>query len=549
MPQYAGREAFLSILLDEGIDYLFGNPGTTELPIMAALPELPQLQYVLGLQESIVVAMADGYSRASGRLTACNVHVAPGLGNAMGAIYNARWVGSPVIITAGQQEQGHGLTEPLLYDPLPPIAAPLVKWSTEVTRLQDLPRILRRAAKIAMSPPTGPVFISMPGDILNDTAELDLGRSTRIDSVVRPSDKAIRMLARKLVAAKKLAIVAGHELSTTDSLDEAAALASTLGVPVYQQTVIHGAHFYSLHDCYIGSLSRDQKKVRGILENFDTVLFLGADVLRMSVDSNIEPLPDGVAVLQIAERSHELGKNYPADIAINAHPGETLRALIPVLEKMCNAAKVALSMESIKKDNWTARRAVLQQQLASLGSASPISGDYLMRQLAQVLPENTVLVDEGLTSSRYLTELVPYRDAKSYFGLASGGIGFAAAGVVGMQLAQPERPHVAVIGDGSSLYSIQALWTAAHLKLPITYVIANNRSYRILKQRVQAYHGIQEFIGMDFNDPPIDFVKLAESLGVTAKRVVDVGDLDGALAESVGSRETALIDVWIDSAL
>ena len=144
---------------------------------------------------------------------------------------------------------------------------------------------------------------------------------------------------------------------------------------------------------------------------------------------------------------------------------------------------------------------------------------------------------------------MPYRDAKSYFGLASGGIGFAAAGVVGMQLAQPERPHVAVIGDGSSLYSIQALWTAAHLKLPITYVIANNRSYRILKQRVQAYHGIQEFIGMDFNDPPIDFVKLAESLGVTAKRVVDVGDLDGALAESVGSRETALIDVWIDSAL
>ena len=261
MPQYAGREAFLSILLDEGIDYLFGNPGTTELPIMAALPELPQLQYVLGLQESIVVAMADGYSRASGRLTACNVHVAPGLGNAMGAIYNARWVGSPVIITAGQQEQGHGLTEPLLYDPLPPIAAPLVKWSTEVTRLQDLPRILRRAAKIAMSPPTGPVFISMPGDILNDTAVLDLGRSTRIDSVVRPSDKAIQVLAKKLVAAKKLAIVAGHELSTTDSLDEAAALASTLGVPVYQQTVIHGAHFYSCL-LYTSPSPRDRTRSR-----------------------------------------------------------------------------------------------------------------------------------------------------------------------------------------------------------------------------------------------------------------------------------------------
>ncbi len=549
MTQYAGREAFLSILLDEGIDYLFGNPGTTELPIMAALPELPQLQYVLGLQESIVVAMADGYSRASGRLTACNVHVAPGLGNAMGAIYNARWVGSPVIITAGQQEQGHGLTEPLLYDPLPPLAAPLVKWSTEVTRLQDLPRILRRAAKIAMTPPTGPVFISMPGDILNATAELDLGRSTRVDAVVRPSDSAINSLAKKLIKAKKLAIVAGHELSTTESLDEAAALASTLGVPVYQQTVIHGAHFYSLHDCYIGSLSRDQKKVRGILEQFDTVLFLGADVLRMSVDSDIEPLPEHIEVLQIAERAHELGKNYAADIAINAHPGETLRALIPVLAQMANASNVTASIETIKKDNWTARQEVLQQQLDGFKSASPIHGDYLMRQLAKALPDNAVLVDEGLTSSRYLTDLVPYRDAKSYFGLASGGIGFAVAGVVGMQLAQPERPHVAVIGDGSSLYGIQALWTAAHLRLPITYVIANNRGYRILKQRVQAYHGTQEFIGMDFNDPSIDFVKLAESMGVTAKRVVDVSELDSALAESIASDKTTLIDVWIDSAL
>ena len=549
MTQYAGREAFLSILLDEGIDYLFGNPGTTELPVMAALPGLPQLQYVLGLQESIVVAMADGYSRASGKLSACNVHVAPGLGNAMGAIYNARWVGSPVIITAGQQEQGHGLTEPLLYDPLPPLADPLVKWSVEVTRLQDLPRILRRAAKIAMAPPTGPVFISMPGDILNAIAELDLGHSTRVDAVVRPSDESISALAKRLVDAEKLAIVAGHELATTNSLHEAGLLASALGAPVYQQTVIHGAHFHSLHDCYIGSLSRDQKKVRGILEQYDTVLFLGSDVLRMSVDSDIEPLPEHVAVLQIAERSHELAKNYPADIAINAHPGETIRALLPAVTQLVDADKIAAAVNTIKQDNWTTRRQALQEKLQGLVTSKPINADYLMRQIAMALPDNAVLVDEGLTSSRHLTDLVPYRDAKSYFGLASGGIGFAVAGVIGMQLAQPDRPHVAVIGDGSSLYGIQALWTAVHLKLPITYIIANNRGYKILKQRVQAYHGTQEFIGMDFDDPAIDFVKLAESMGVCAKRVVNVDELDGVLAESIASDQTVLIDVWIDGAL
>lgn len=167
----------MSLLADGGIEYLFGNPGTTELAIMDALSQQPEISYVLGLQESIVVAMADGYAHASNRLSACNVHVAPGLGNAMGALYSAKFYGSPLIVTAGEQEQGHGLMEPMLYDPLVPIAQPLVKWAVEVSRLQDLPRIVRRAAKIAMSPPTGPVFISLPGDILDAQSPLDLGAS------------------------------------------------------------------------------------------------------------------------------------------------------------------------------------------------------------------------------------------------------------------------------------------------------------------------------------------------------------------------------------
>ena len=162
MSHLFGRQAFVELLISEGVTHLFGNPGTTELPIMQALPDYPGLKFVLGLQEAVVMGMADGYARASRQLTAANVHVAPGLGNAMGALYNAKFTGSPVILTAGQQEQGHGLLEPLLYDNLTSMAAPLVKWSIEVTRLQDLPRIMRRAAKIAMTPPTGPVFISLP---------------------------------------------------------------------------------------------------------------------------------------------------------------------------------------------------------------------------------------------------------------------------------------------------------------------------------------------------------------------------------------------------
>ena len=212
MNRITGRSAFLALLKDEGITHLFGNPGTTELPIMHALKDHPDLTYVMAMQESLVVAIADGFSRASGRLVACNVHVAPGLGNAMGSLYNAQFTGTPMILTAGQQEQGHGLMEPLLYGPLVRMAEPLVKWAVEVTRLEDLPRIVRRAAKIATTPPTGPVFISLPGDILNAEAGIELGASTRVDTRVRPSDDAVRALAQRLLRAERPVIIVGDEI-------------------------------------------------------------------------------------------------------------------------------------------------------------------------------------------------------------------------------------------------------------------------------------------------------------------------------------------------
>ncbi|MDE0408795.1 MAG: thiamine pyrophosphate-binding protein, partial [Alphaproteobacteria bacterium] len=252
----SGRSAFLAVLKDEGVTHLFGNPGTTELPIMHALTEQTDLGYVLGLQESVVVAMADGYARASGKLAACNVHVAPGLGNAIGALYTASQSGSPIIVTAGQQEQGHGLTEPLLYAPLTPIAEPVVKWAVEVSRIEDLPRILRRAAKVATTPPTGPVFISLPGDILNRHEAIDLGQATRVDARARPSDEALAAMADRIAVAANPVILAGHETATGGALDAAARFAELLGAPVYQQSVPQGAHFPSEHPCFMGALTR-----------------------------------------------------------------------------------------------------------------------------------------------------------------------------------------------------------------------------------------------------------------------------------------------------
>jgi benzoylformate decarboxylase len=547
-----GRCAFLELLEDEGVTHLFGNPGTTELPIMDALVAHPDMRYVLGLQESIVVAMADGYSRASGRLSACNVHVAPGLGNALGALYNAAWYGSPIIVTAGQQQLGFGLTEPLLSGPLVAMATPLVKWAVEVTRLGDLPLIVRRAAKIALTPPTGPVFISLPGDILNDETRLALGQATRVETTVLPTQKSLERLADRMLEASNPVIVSGHEVATGDALDEVESVAELLGAPVYQQTVPYATHFRSEHPAFMGSLGRDQPRVRELLEPHDLMICLGADVLRMSVWHSVEPMPPGMKVIQIGQRDWEFGKNYPAQIALRADLRSTLQALAPVLgarRSSKRAEQAAKRIAALAEDNWSTRRAKLREQTLALPESSPIRPERIMLQIAETLPDDAMVVEEGLVSARSLHDFLALRDTQGFFGLASGGIGFAIAGAIGIQLAQPLRPLVAVIGDGSAMYSIQALWTAAHLKLPITYIICNNRSYRILKERLLAYKGMaatnQSFTGMDFHDPPIDFVALAQSMGVTARRITELDAFVPALEKALAHDGPDLLDVVV----
>src|SRR5919197_649475 len=343
MKTITGRAAFLELLIDEGVTHLFGNPGTTELAIMEVVPRYPQLKFVLGLQEAIVVGMADGYARASGRLAAANVHVMPGLGNAMGALYNAKFSGSPIILTAGQQEQGHGLLEPMLYEPLVPVAQPLAKWAVEATRAADLPRIIHRAAKIALTPPTGPVFLSLPGDVLDETLQLDMGRPVRVDSAARPSDAALAAIAEMLAAAKRPAILAGQELAMRDAFGEASQCAELLGAAVYGSSIPYAAPFPAEHGAYMGALTRQQPQVRKTLEGHDLLLVLGADLLRMSVHSPVEPLPPDLRVIRISERAHELGKNYRTDLAVQADVKETLRALLPLLKIDRQAAEQRLA--------------------------------------------------------------------------------------------------------------------------------------------------------------------------------------------------------------
>lgn len=543
-----GRDAFLRVLKDEGVVKMFGNPGTTELPIMHALSSAPEMGYVLGLQEAVVIAMADGYARASYKLVSCNVHVAPGLGNAIGSIYTSMMSGTPMIVTAGQQEQGHGLTEPLLYAPLVPIAQPVVKWAVEVNRIEDLPRILRRAAKVATTAPTGPVFISLPGDILNNEAAIDLGEATRVDTAVRPSDAALENLAKRLLAAKKPVILAGHEIATADAFAEAEALAETLGAPVLQQTVAWGAHFPSEHPAYIGALNRDQKYVRSVLSPYDLMLCVGADLLKMSVWSETEPLPETTKVAMIGQRDWEMGKNFPAEIALRADVKETLKALVPLLKMLGGAAlakRAKASMAEIAPRNWSAQRAQRKAKVAT-PEGKLLPAEWVMMRMSEKLPKDAIVVEEGLTSTTTLPIYFPFRDRNSFFGNVSGGIGWGIAAAVGIQIAEPKRRVIAVIGDGSAMYSITALWSAANQKLPVIFLIANNEGYQILKNRLKLFHGNDTPIGMDFNDPPMNVTKIAEGFGVAAERVDTAAGFDAAMDKALARTDgPSLIEVMV----
>ena len=544
-----GRSAFLQLLVDEGVSHLFGNPGTTELPLMEVISRYPQLRYVLGLQESVVLAMADGYSRASGRLSACNLHCAPGLGHAMGALYNAKFSGSPVLVTAGQHEIGHGLTEPLLYADLVAIAQPLVKWAVAVERIEDLPRIVHRAAKIALAPPTGPVFISLPGSILDDEAAIDMGSPSRVERATRPADGVIADMAARILRAERPVIVAGKELADHHAFDEACRFAECIGAPVYLSSVPYNARFPATHPLNMGEITRNQERVRATLSEHDLLVCLGGDLLRMSLHSRTDPLPDAMPLLHICERDWELGKNYATEIAICANVKETLRALLPVLESAKTPAYEAAAAgrrAAIEPKNWSARRARHIAALAAKKDATPIWTEYLMARISEVIPAGAIVVEEAVSSASGLATVLKSDDPRSFYGIASGGLGFALPGAIGVSLAHPGRPVVGVLGDGSAMYTIQGLWTAAHLRLPITYIIVNNRGYRIIKDRLLALRHTDAFVGMDLKDPAIDFVALGAGMGVRTARITDPAEIDGVLTRMMKGDGPSLIDVAVE---
>jgi len=554
MAYISGKQAFLEILKSEGVSVMFGNPGTTELPLMDGLAREPNIRYVLALQEAAAIAMADGYAEASGGLAAVNVHVSPGLGNAMGMLYDAWKAGAPMLLTAGQHDQCFTTTEPILWSDLPPVAQPWVKWSVEARRLEDLPRIVRRATKTALAHPTGPVFLSLPVDVLNAERDLELGAATRVAPRLVGDRAAVDEAARKLVAADRPLLVAGDFVAQSDALAELVTLAELVGAPVMSECVPSTCSFPFTHPLYAGPMPRLAPQIRALLMRHDLLFSVGGDLFTLSLPSDVEPMPYGLDVVHLDVDPWQLGKNYAASVAIQGDAKGTLLELIEAVRRHAGAQghPAAAPRQAALAAQHARERAELERRAAKEAARVPMAPLALVAAIARAVPHNVTIVDESISSGHGIRQLMPCADARAFFGLRGGGIGWGLPAALGVKLALPERPVVALVGDGSAMYTAQGLWTAARESLAVVYVIFNNVSYRILKQRTLALKGFSAaddvYVAMDLDRPTIDFVGLAKSLGVPGERVDKSADVGPAIGRGLTSAGPYLIDAVIDPA-
>src|SRR5215213_3609153 len=429
MPRISGKRAFLELLKQEGVEVLFGNPGTTELPLMDAFAVDRDIRYVLALQEAAAMAMADGYAQASGKLAVVNLHVAPGLGNAMGMLYDAQKSAAPVLVTAGQHDQGFNVTEPILWADLPTLARPLVKWSAEVHRLADLPRMIHRAAKTALAPPTGPVFLSLPADVLNAEEEIDLGAPTRVAPQIRGDRAAIEAAATLLAKAERPLIMAGDAVAQSRAHAELVELAELIGAPVYPEGIANTASFPASHPLFRGAIVRLAPAIRTILAEHDVLFSAGGDLFTLSLPSDVDPVPEGLSIVHLDTDPWELGKNYPAEVAILGSPKATLPELTALVrERMSSGARARARerLDAATRRNLSEREALAERGRADHGR-TPIQPLALLAAIGAMLPRDAVVVEEALSSGGGMRQLIRSDDPQSFFGLRGGGRGQARA--------------------------------------------------------------------------------------------------------------------------
>ncbi len=554
--RYTGIQVVMETLLEEGVSYVFGNPGTTELPLIDALVDYPGVKYILALHEAVAVSMADAYAQSTGCVGVANLHVGPGLGNGLGSLYNA-WEGhTPLVVTAGQQDSRMRLREPLLGHDLVAMAAPLTKWSVEANTVDELSHLLNRAFKVARDDPPGPVFVSLPINLMAQRTQHAPLASSCVYRRARPDNEGVAQAAELLLSAQRPLIICGDLVAQSGAVRALVALAEFLGASVYSEVLPARVNFPNQHPHYRDRLPHDQRLIRRCIDDVDVVLMVGGDFFEEVWFADEHPFAPHTKLVQIDRSVEKLGRNYVVHCALVADPKAALEALLEAMSAQADPAYH--NAAQARRHALTETKATEREQQRALALAPMQNGTMsparLMHELAEALPAQTVVAAEAITATADLTRTLNLR-TEDYLSSRGGGIGQGLPSAIGVKLAFPKRPVLCVSGDGSALYTIQALWTAAHHRIPVVFLIINNGTYRILKMNMNRYRNEAQidpargYPHLDLSDPALDLVSLAKGFGVSARALTDPGQIGPAVQSAFASGEPWLLDVTVDARL
>ena len=518
------KQATFELLRAFGIRKVFGNPGSTELPFLSDWPG--DIDYVLGLQEASVVGMADGYAQATRNAGFVNLHSAAGVGNALGNIFTAHRNQTPLVIIAGQQARSILPLQPFLFaERASEFPRPYVKFAVEPARAEDVPAAIARAYYVAMQPPCGPTFVSVPIDDWTRAAQAVEARS--ITRELSPDPDAIRGLADALAASQRPAFVVGPSVDRAEAVGRMVRLAEKTRAAVWVSPFSARCSFPETHPQFMGFLQASPGQLSEALRAHDLVIVVGAPVFTFHVEGEPKIFDGETSLFQITD-DPDTAAVTPAGTSIIATMRPALAALIEITGESERAALKGRVLPPAPR------------------ASDPIFAEFLLHSLAAAMPKDAVLVEEAPSHRPAMQNFMPMAGADSFYTMASGGLGHSLPAAVGIALARPSVRTVCLIGDGSAMYSIQALWTAAQRQLPLTVVVINNSGYGAMRSFSQVMQ-VRNVPGLEL--PGIDFVKIAEGMGCEAARVTKSSELAAALNRALTHKGASMVEVMVDSAV
>ena len=550
MPELSGKHALLQMFQAEGVEYIFGNPGTSETPMVTILPEYPDLEYLLVLQEGVAVGMAEGYGRSTGTVPLVSLHIDNGLANAFSMMIDQLRSGTPMVITAGNKDirkLGPGRSD------LAELARPFSKWSAEITHAGQVPSVVRRAFQEARTSPTGPVFVGMSANAFDDIADVNIAPSTEMAANSSADPAAIDEVVGLLSRAEKPIMIIGDRLAGANV--DAVRLAETAGIPVYG----HGSaevNFPASHPLWQGNLSVRAPQAIEAIRSADLILAIGCTVFDDFFYQPGSVIGPGTSLVHIDSDPGSIGKSEPTDIGILAAPPAVVSQLADAVSEIftgTRAEEAALRVREAKAAS-TARKEAFGRSAAAQRNGAPMSPATMARALADALPPNATVFNDGISAGGTIFEALSPSERGSYYAIRGGAIGWGMGATMGVQLGMPDRPVVGVMGDGTAIMTVQALWTAANSNIPAVFVICNNQSYRVLKLNSNVYHRLQglplpdKYVMADF-DIPLDFKAQAEAYGVEGVRVETPEDLAAQVRRGCEMDKPLVIDAIIDGAV